>query len=120
MYPKVTKFRCRPFKNTAFRLIPLGGLSPDTFPIELMYKPSIPDNVTSWKIFDGDVQILEFLIAKDTFKDFAIDEVEHEKYMFDDNFPSNLIPKSIVNLEEFYDLQDKFKVNPNCKIIVLL
>ena len=26
-----------------------------------------------------------------------------------------MIPKSIINLEKYYDLQDKFKGNPNCK-----
>ena len=78
-----------------------------------MYRPSIPDNVTSWKIFDDDVQILEFLTNHDTFKDFAIDEFNHENSLSNNNFPSNLNPKSIINLEKFYDLQDKFKGNPN-------
>ena len=78
-----------------------------------MYRPSIPNNVTSWNIFDDDVQILDFLIAQDTFKYFYIDEVEHENYLSDNTFPSNLIPKSVLNLEKFYDLQDKFKGNPN-------
>ena len=78
-----------------------------------MYRPSIPDNVTSWKIFDDDVQILDFLTARDTLKDFSMDEVKHEKSLFDNTFPSNLIPKSVLNLEKYYDLQDKFKGNPN-------
>ena len=77
--------------------------------------PSIPDNVTSWKIFDDDVQNLDFLTAQDTFKYFSIDEVEHEKSLSDNTFPSYSIPKSVLNLERIYDLQDKFKGNPNCK-----
>ena len=80
-----------------------------------MYRPSIPDNVTNWKIFDDDVQILDFLTTQDSFKDFSIDEVEHEKSCSDNIFPSNIIPKSVLNLERTYDLQDKFKGNPNCK-----
>ena len=58
--------------------------------------PSIPDNVTNWKVFYDDQQILGFLTTHDTFKDVAIDEVEHDKY--NHNFPSNLIPKSIIIL----------------------
>ena len=90
-------------------------MSPDTFSIELMYRHCIPDNVTSWKVFDDDVQILDFLTAKHTFKDLAIDETEHDKSLSDLNFPSNLIPKLVINIEKYYDLQDKFKVNPNYK-----
>ena len=80
-----------------------------------MYIPSIPDNVTSWKVLDDDLHILDFLTSQDTFKDVAIDEVEHEKSLSNNIFPSNLIPKLVLNLERIYDLQDKFKGNPNCK-----
>ena len=42
----------------------------------------------------------------------AIDEVDHEKYLSE---PSNIIPKSFISLENFYDLQDKFRQTINCK-----
>ena len=42
----------------------------------------------------------------------AIDETDHQKYLFD---PSNIIPNSAISLEFFYDLQDKFKQTINCK-----
>ena len=71
-----------------------------------MYRPSIPDNVTSWKVFDDDHQILDFLSAQNTFEGMAIDEADHEKSLSD---PSNIIPKSVISLEKFYDLQDKFR-----------
>ena len=71
-----------------------------------MYKPSIPDNVTNWKVFDDDQQILDFLSAQDTFEGMAIDKVDHEKSLSD---PSNIIPKSVISLEIFYYLQDKFR-----------
>ena len=101
--------------NTASKLIPHEGLSLDTFLIELICKPSIIYNVTNWKVFDDYQQILYFLTAWDTFKCLDIDEDEHEKYLSDPNFPSKIIPKSVINLEKYYDLQDKFKGNPNCK-----
>ena len=41
-----------------------------------------------------------------------IDEVEHDKYLSD---LSNIILKSVINLEIFYDLQDKFKQMTNYK-----
>ena len=80
-----------------------------------MFRPSILDNVASWKVFDDDHQITHFLTSQDTFKDVAFNEDDHEISLSDPNFPSNLIPKSILNLEKYYDLHDKFKRKTNCK-----
>ena len=102
--PRSQNFDAYLLANTTYKLIPPEGLAPNTFSIELMYRPSIPDNVTSWKIFDDDVQKIDFLTTQDTFKDLAIDEVENEKSLSDNDFPSNLIPKSIINLEKYHDL----------------
>ena len=71
-----------------------------------MYINSILDNVTNWKVFDDDQQILDFLSAQDTFEGMAIDKDDHEKSLSD---PSNIIPKSLISLQNFYDLQDKFR-----------
>ena len=98
--------------NTASRLIPPEGLSPQTFSIELMYRPSILDNVTNWKVFDDDLQILDFLSAQNTFEGMSIEEANHEKSLSN---PSNIIPKSIIILENFYDLEDKFRQTINFK-----
>ena len=98
--------------NTASILIPPEGLSPQNFSIELMYRTSILENVTNWKVFDDDQQVLDFLAAQDTFEGMAIHETDHEKYLSD---PSNIIPKFVIILENFYDLQDKFRQTTNCK-----
>ena len=41
-----------------------------------------------------------------------INEVGRDKSLYN---ISNIIPKSFINLEKFYDLQDKFKQTTNCK-----
>ena len=110
--PRSQNFDVDLLANTTSRLIPHEGLSPQTFSIELMYRPSITDNVMSWKLFDDDHQILDFLLAQNTFEGMVIDEVDHEKSLFD---PSNIIPKSVISLEKFYDLRDKFRQTTNCK-----
>ena len=68
-----------------------------------------------------------FLITKDAFKDSSIDEITHDEYLHNvlvlyPHYPiekdintEKYIPNSILRLEKFYDLQDKFKVIPNCK-----
>jgi ribonuclease HI len=40
--------------NVASRIIPPKNLLPDTFSMEFLYRPSIPDNVTNWRVFDDD------------------------------------------------------------------
>ena len=55
------------------------------------------------------------MTSQDTFKDVAIDEVDHDKSLSDPKFPSNLIPKSIINFKRYYDLHDKFNNTTNCK-----
>jgi hypothetical protein len=56
--------------NVASKLIPSEGIMPDTFSVELLYKPSIPDNITNWRVFEDDQQIINFLHMKDTFRRF--------------------------------------------------
>jgi ribonuclease HI len=38
--------------NVASKLLPADGLSPSAFSVELLFRPSIPDNITSWRVFD--------------------------------------------------------------------
>jgi hypothetical protein len=42
--------------------------------VELLYKPSVPNNISNWKAFEGDEQIINFLTNKDNFKDLPIDD----------------------------------------------
>ena len=69
--------------NVASKLIPSENLTPDFFSVELIFRPSIPDNIFNWRVFDNDVQVLNFLMNEDTFKYSAIDEVTHEENMQD-------------------------------------
>ena len=65
--------------NVASKLIPSENLTPDFFSVELIFRPSIPDNIFNWCVFDNDVQVLNFLMNADTFKYSAIDEVTHDE-----------------------------------------
>jgi hypothetical protein len=48
--------------------------------MELLYKPSVPNNISNWKVFEGDIQIVYFLTNRENFKYFSIDdEVFQEK-----------------------------------------
>ena len=73
------------------------------------------DNVTNWRVFNDDEQIINFLTMEDTFKCSVIDEEEHDleiKGEFEEPLNvscENSIPRSVVKPEKFYDLHDKFK-----------
>jgi hypothetical protein len=109
-------------------LLPAEGFSPNSFSVELIFRPSIPDNVTNWRVFDDDQQIIHFLHMEDTFQDAIIDEITHDENLLDFSvIPDsrsiessselvNSIPKSVIRLEFFYDLHDKFKGVVNCKM----
>jgi hypothetical protein len=75
--------------NVASKLIPLEGIMFDTFSVEPLYRPSVPNNITNWRFFDYNQQITSFLHIEDKFKYFVIDEGQHDQ---DVNYGS---PKSI-------------------------
>ena len=113
--------------NVASKLIPSENLTPDFFSVELIFRPSIPDNIFNWRVFDNDTQVLNFLTNEDTFKDAAIDEATHDKNLRDFSVINDFcsiekafeqvkpVPNSVLRLEKFFDLQDKFRSVPNCK-----
>jgi len=61
--------------NVASTLIPSNRLMPNTFSIEILYRPLVLDNVTSWRVFDDDLQLINVLHLKDTFKESIIYDI---------------------------------------------
>jgi hypothetical protein len=53
--------------------------------VELLYKPSVPNNISNWKVFEGDEQIINFLTNQDNFKDLAIDDEVFQEKLVDPN-----------------------------------
>jgi len=65
----------------AVKLLPDLRLNKNKYYVELIFRPSMPDNISNWQVFKGDEQILEFLHCEKTFKNAVIDEKEHDKRM---------------------------------------
>jgi hypothetical protein len=110
--------------TAASRLSPLEDYEASWFTVELLYKPSVPNNISNWKVFEGDEQIINFLTNQDNFKDLAIDdEVFQEKLAETDPHTdqptdkprSHMIPKGVANLENLFDLRERFKGSKNTK-----
>jgi hypothetical protein len=61
--------------NATSRFTPLD----EYFSIEIMLRPSIPDNVTNWRVFNNDTQIINFLAKLDVYQDVVIYDEAHEQ-----------------------------------------
>jgi hypothetical protein len=77
--PRLSNSEADLLANVASKLLPTEGLSPNAFSIELLFRPSIPDNITNWRVFDDDQQIINFLHMEDTFQGAVIDEGTHDE-----------------------------------------
>ena len=66
--PRTLNFEDDMLANATSNLCPSDDFSHDKFCVELIYRSSIPDNITNWRVFKDDEQIINFLHSKDTFK----------------------------------------------------
>ena len=91
--------------NVSSKLIPPEDYSPDRFSIDLIVKPYIHDNITNWRVFNNDLDIISFLTSEDSYDDQIVDEDQHDNQLKQE-IVNNAIPKSVVELEDLYDLKD--------------
>ena len=106
--------------NVTSKLVPLDTLYPNPFSVELMFRPSVTDNITNWWVIDDDVEMINFIHMEDTFKGSIIEKYQHQQVLSISiqeyqRQLENTFPKPMVKMEKFYDLQDKFKKTTNCK-----
>ena len=101
--------------NVASKLLPSEDYSLDRFSVELLFRPSIPDNVTNWRVFNHDEDILQFLTSKKSYDNQIIEENDHDLHI-KETPQENSIPKPVVKLEDLYDIKDRFKHVINAKL----
>jgi hypothetical protein len=89
------------------------------YDVEVKYRPSIPDNVKHWKVFEDDLEVKRFLEIVDEFSALHIDqdldsEVDPHTDLYLNKIanhhivqlPRNHIPKGLVPLEILFDRND--------------
>jgi len=93
------------------------------YELEIMNRPSVPDNIKNWQVFEDDKQIENFLQLEGDFQNMVIDEDNQSKEK--DEFvkktegfvnsiaghdilqlKNNYIPRGLVPLEELFDKKD--------------
>jgi hypothetical protein len=52
--PRLSNYEADLLANVTSKLFPAEGLSPNAFSIELLFRLSILDNITNWRVFDDD------------------------------------------------------------------
>jgi hypothetical protein len=99
--------------NVASKLLLDEGFSPNSSFVELIFKPSISDNITNWWVFEDDQQIINFPHMEENFQGVVIDENTHDENLRDFTVISdprsaesssnmvNSIPKYVIRLESF-------------------
>jgi ribonuclease HI len=89
------------------------------YDVEIRYRPSVPDNVKHWKVFEDDLEIEKFLQSVDEFSALHIDqdpnsegdpypevflnEIANHRII---QLPNNHIPRGLVPLERLFDGND--------------
>jgi ribonuclease HI len=61
MIPRTKNILVYSLATDASRLSPLEDYEAYRFIVELFFKPSVPNNISNWKVFEGDEQIINFL-----------------------------------------------------------
>jgi ribonuclease HI len=107
------------FQAFSASLFEAPALPADRSEVEIRYRPSVPDNVKHWKVFEDDQEIEKFLQSIGDFSTLHIDEdldeepdhhpgellnkvADHQIIQL----PSNHIPRGLIPLERLFDGND--------------
>ncbi|KAH9296132.1 hypothetical protein KI387_039720, partial [Taxus chinensis] len=74
--------------------------------IKVVVKPAVPDNNTSWQVFENDQQIVNFLQEEAEFSTRNQDKL-HQQYGDQVvQLRTNKLPKGLITLESIFNLND--------------
>jgi hypothetical protein len=77
--------------------------------MEFLFRPSIPDNLEHWQVFEDDDQIIRFMENSKEFTDLQVSFLADSMDLEVINLQSNTLPKSCIPLENLFDRHDVFK-----------
>ena len=102
---------------SASTLQPCDGPLRDLCKMEVLFRPSIPDNLEHWQVFEDDDQIIRFMENSKEFTDSQINFLADSMDLDVVNLQNNTLPKGCVPLENLFDRHDVFKrKKPNKQI----
>ena len=77
--------------------------------MEVLFRPSIPDNLEHWQVFEDDDQIIRFMENNKEFIDTQISFLAESMDLEVINLQNNTLPKGCIPLEDLFDRHDVFK-----------
>jgi hypothetical protein len=102
---------------SASTLQPCDGPLQNLCKMEVLFRPSIPDNLEHWQVFEDDDQIIRFMENNREFIDSQVNFLADSMNLDVVNLQNNTFPKGCVPLEHLFDRHDVFKgKKPNKQI----
>jgi ribonuclease HI len=83
--------------------------------VEVIFRPSVPDNMNHWQVFDDDKQVIKFLTHTHEFSDFGINTVRDECNFIGNVDNARTPPRRVVSLERDFDKLDGHKQREGSK-----
>ena len=93
-----------------------------TYDVQVKHRPSVPDNIKRWQIFQDDQQIKKFLECVDDFSENQVDQDQEDCKLLENQSLENMlagqkimelksthVPKGLVPLEGLIDSNDVYK-----------
>jgi ribonuclease HI len=77
--------------------------------VEVIFRPSVPNNMDHWKIFDDDKQVIRFLNHMQEFSEFHVNEKEEGCNYTENDNKVNPVPRRLIAQEKLFDRQDGHK-----------
>jgi ribonuclease HI len=91
------------------------SLIDENISVEVIFRPSIPDNMNHWQVFDDDKQVIKFLTHMHEFSDFGINTIK-EGCIYTGNVDKvKTPPRRVVSLERNFDKLDGHKQKEDSK-----
>jgi ribonuclease HI/transposase InsO family protein len=100
---------------SASTLQPCEGPLHDQCKMEVLFRPSIPDNLEHWQVFEDDDQIIRFMENSKEFTNTQINFLAESMDLEVINLQNNTLPKGCIPLEDLFDRHDVFKGRRNNK-----
>ena len=87
----------------------------DKIKMEVIFRPSVPDNVEHWQIYNEESQVVRFLNNMEEFSGFKVG-YKKESCDYECNVVSNPTPRDRVAMEQMFDRHDVVKRKEDKKI----
>jgi hypothetical protein len=94
---------------SASTLQPCEGPFHDLCKMEVLFRPSVPDNLEHWQVFENDNQIIRFMENNKELTDSQVAFLAESMDLEVINLQRNTLPKGCVPLENLFDRHDVFK-----------